>query len=116
MPTAPRVPGRDFARHRLIHASLRALAADYADPPPWADAEAESADDDLAIAARDLTAVVDALPADQQPIGWQPTTPAPVRDLLADVRSVFADTERGLPWTEIAARLADRLPDHYTGI
>jgi S-DNA-T family DNA segregation ATPase FtsK/SpoIIIE len=35
------------------------------------------------------------------------------RDVLADVRAVFGTGEPGLHWTTIAARLAERLPEHY---
>jgi S-DNA-T family DNA segregation ATPase FtsK/SpoIIIE len=35
------------------------------------------------------------------------------RDALADVRSVFVAGEKGLHWQTIAARLADRHPEHY---
>jgi hypothetical protein len=36
-----------------------------------------------------------------------------VRDVLADVRSVFLADETGLHWQTIAERLADRHPEHY---
>jgi len=36
-----------------------------------------------------------------------------IRDVLVDVRGVFGATEAGLPWAVIAARLAERLPEHY---
>ncbi|GAA4453054.1 cell division protein FtsK [Phytohabitans houttuyneae] len=36
-----------------------------------------------------------------------------VRDALADVRAVFNAGERGLHWLHIAARLAERFPEHY---
>lgn len=35
------------------------------------------------------------------------------RDVLADARSVIRVGESGLPWQEIAARLAEVLPEHY---
>lgn len=56
----------------LIRASLRVIAADhYAnDADPHADAESEYAGELLALAARNLVRAVDALPEDQQPIGW----------------------------------------------
>ncbi len=38
------------------------------------------------------------------------------RDVLADVRSVFEPGERGLQWEDIAARLADRLREHYADL
>ncbi|GGK32499.1 cell division protein FtsK [Pilimelia terevasa] len=37
------------------------------------------------------------------------------RDVLTDVRAVFASGEAGLPWKTIAERLADLLPDPYGG-
>lgn len=36
-----------------------------------------------------------------------------VRDVLADVRTVFGSSETGLHWATIAARLAERMPEHY---
>lgn len=38
------------------------------------------------------------------------------RDVLADVRSVIEPGETGAQWEEIAARLADRLREHYANI
>jgi S-DNA-T family DNA segregation ATPase FtsK/SpoIIIE len=38
------------------------------------------------------------------------------RDVLADVRSVFAAGEPGLHWEHIATRLAEQLPEHYADI
>ncbi|MEV5690712.1 cell division protein FtsK [Micromonospora globbae] len=38
------------------------------------------------------------------------------RDVLADVRSLFGPGERGLQWEDIAARLAQRMPEHYADI
>ncbi|GAA3388105.1 cell division protein FtsK [Cryptosporangium minutisporangium] len=38
------------------------------------------------------------------------------RDVLADVASVFTVSETGLHWTVIAARLADRIPEHYADL
>ncbi|MEV4638333.1 cell division protein FtsK [Actinoplanes sp. NPDC049548] len=38
------------------------------------------------------------------------------RDVLADVRSVIEKSETGAQWEEIAARLADRLPEAYTDV
>lgn len=35
------------------------------------------------------------------------------RDVLADVRALFGPNERGLQWDDIAARLAERMPEHY---
>ena len=38
------------------------------------------------------------------------------RDTLADVRGVFNPGEPGLHWKTIAARLAERLPEHYADV
>ncbi|MEH1018003.1 cell division protein FtsK, partial [Micromonospora sp. CPCC 206060] len=38
------------------------------------------------------------------------------RDVLADVRSLFGPDERGLQWEDIAARLAERMPEHYADL
>ncbi|MEU6409652.1 hypothetical protein [Microbispora sp. NPDC046933] len=39
-----------------------------------------------------------------------------VRDVLADAASVFQGSETGLPWALIAARLAERIPEHYADV
>ncbi|GLW31235.1 cell division protein FtsK [Actinoplanes regularis] len=39
-----------------------------------------------------------------------------IRDVLADVRSVIERGETGAQWEEIAARLADRLPEAYADV
>jgi DNA segregation ATPase FtsK/SpoIIIE, S-DNA-T family len=39
-----------------------------------------------------------------------------VRDVLADVRSVFAAGEPGLRWQHIAPRLAQQMPEHHADI
>ncbi|AVT32466.1 cell division protein FtsK [Plantactinospora sp. BC1] len=39
-----------------------------------------------------------------------------VRDVLADVRAAFHPGEPGLHWTTIAARLAERMPEHYADL
>jgi S-DNA-T family DNA segregation ATPase FtsK/SpoIIIE len=39
-----------------------------------------------------------------------------VRDVLTDVRSVYGPGEPGLHWQQIAARLADRIPEHYADL
>jgi DNA segregation ATPase FtsK/SpoIIIE, S-DNA-T family len=39
-----------------------------------------------------------------------------VRDVLADVAGLFGPGETGLPWQEIAVRLADRMPEHYAQV
>lgn len=59
------------AQIRLHAAVLRSITADhYAEEGAYADAEAEYADEQVALAARDLTNAVEALPAGQQPVGW----------------------------------------------
>ncbi|WP_206062043.1 hypothetical protein [Nonomuraea basaltis] len=39
-----------------------------------------------------------------------------VRDVLADARCVFEGSETGLSWAQIAARLAERIPEHYADL
>ncbi|RJL29950.1 cell division protein FtsK [Bailinhaonella thermotolerans] len=39
-----------------------------------------------------------------------------VRDVLADALTVFQSGETGLPWTYLAARLAERIPEHYADV
>lgn len=39
-----------------------------------------------------------------------------VRDVLADVASVFGPGEPGLHWATIAERMAARMPEHYDGL
>ncbi len=39
-----------------------------------------------------------------------------VRDVLADALSVFQGSETGLPWALIAARLSERIPEHYADV
>lgn len=61
------------AEHQqLISAALDAIQAThyYREEDPHADASREYADEQLALAARNLARAVDALPADEQPIGW----------------------------------------------
>ncbi|GGM34800.1 hypothetical protein GCM10012275_02550 [Longimycelium tulufanense] len=38
------------------------------------------------------------------------------RDVLADARAMFNPGDKGLQWEELAARLADRIPEHYAEI
>jgi hypothetical protein len=58
------------ARERLLQAALRCLSAERAGEHAHKAAEIEYADEQLAIAARDLAAATGALPADRQPVGW----------------------------------------------
>ncbi len=62
----------DRARHALEQAALRAITAHhyYRDEDPHSDAEAEYADELVALAARDLVRAVEALPESQRPVGW----------------------------------------------
>jgi hypothetical protein len=58
------------AKDRLLRASLRCLSAQFAEESADAAADAEYADDELALAARDLTAATEALPVGHRPAGW----------------------------------------------
>jgi hypothetical protein len=58
------------AKAALERAALGAIAADRYPESPHADADAEHADEQLAVKARDLARAVEALPADERPIGW----------------------------------------------
>jgi hypothetical protein len=53
---------------------LRVLCTDYADMRPHSGADAELADEQLALTARDLTRATEALPYDKQPVGWDKET------------------------------------------
>lgn len=64
------MPSLTHARQTLIQAALRAVSADYTDPHAHSADEAEYAADQLALAARSLTRVVDSLMPDNQPVGW----------------------------------------------
>jgi hypothetical protein len=58
------------AKDRLLRASLRCLSAQFAEESADAAADAEHADDELALAARALSAATEALPAGHRPVGW----------------------------------------------
>jgi Arc/MetJ-type ribon-helix-helix transcriptional regulator len=59
------------AREELLRAALRRLSAEHGcEEDSHHAAELEYSDELLALAARDLTRATDALPADEQPIGW----------------------------------------------
>lgn len=47
-------------------------------------------------------------------VGGENETPVEMRDILADVRTIFTG-ERGLHWDTIAERLAERFPNVYAG-
>lgn len=66
---------------RLVEkAALNSVAAHhyFQDEDPHSDAAAEYADEQLALAARDLVRAVEALPEGERPIGWD-TVEAVVR-------------------------------------
>lgn len=59
------------AREELVRSVLRYLSAEHGDPgDPHHAAELEYSEEQVALAARDLTRATDDLPADEQPIGW----------------------------------------------
>lgn len=59
------------ARGELILAALRVLSAERRDGAERGSAdELDYAEDQLALAARQLVNATDALPADQRPVGW----------------------------------------------
>ncbi|MCX4444766.1 hypothetical protein ACFY9R_29170 [Streptomyces albidoflavus] len=60
------------AHQKLVAAALDAIQAThyYREEDPHADASREYAEEQLALAARNLARAVDTLPADEQPIGW----------------------------------------------
>lgn len=67
--------GAVTARRRLLTAALATITVDYADRAGIPDDEDHPRKHndlrDLALAARDFTRVIDALPASVQPLGWQ---------------------------------------------
>lgn len=69
----------DRTQTRVEAAALRTIAAHhyFQDEDPHADAQAEHASEQLALAARDLVRAVEALPADKRPIGWDVAEVAP---------------------------------------
>jgi hypothetical protein len=73
------VSARAFdARERVIRAVLRVLESEHEERPhAHSAAEAEYAGEQLALAARELAEAVDALPREQQPVGWDRTAPCP---------------------------------------
>lgn len=58
------------AQDRVILAVLRVLQAERAGPHADSAADAEYADDQLALAARDLARAVDAIDEAARPVGW----------------------------------------------
>ena len=74
------------ARTKLIRAALRCVQADMADEHAHADAECQYADEQLALAARDLARAMEGLPPHQQPVGWtdKPTFPIHARYAYPD--------------------------------
>jgi len=76
---------------------------------PHADAEVQYGREQLALAARALVEAVDRMPADEQPIGWnpQPCTAAlmplnsdPVEPCVVSGKHVTHKTEAGRTWTD----------------
>ena len=65
----------DRAARTVERAALCSVAAHhyFADGDPHADAAAEYADEQLALAARELVRAVEALPEGERPIGWDNT-------------------------------------------
>ncbi|MFF0378811.1 hypothetical protein [Actinoplanes missouriensis] len=63
------------ARQRVESAALDSISAShyYRDEERHADAAAEYAGEQLALAARDLVRAIEALPPQRQPIGWDAT-------------------------------------------
>jgi hypothetical protein len=59
------------AQERVLAVALNVLRAERGpqDDPNW-DAERQYAEEQLALAARDLACAVEALPAELQPVGW----------------------------------------------
>lgn len=66
------------AQDVLEKAVMRAILADRypAESDPHADATQEWADEKVALAARDLVCVIEALPANGRPTGWDVEVPA----------------------------------------
>lgn len=59
------------ARNEVIRAALQFLAAERGDEAgAYYDADMGLAEERLALAARQLVDATNALPADQQPVGW----------------------------------------------
>lgn len=75
------------AHDALVRAALRSIAADhYGDEAsPHADADATVAGEKLAHAARALVRAVDALPDEDQPIGWgESSAPVPFEETTSE--------------------------------
>ena len=58
------------ARERLLSAALRCLSAERVGEHADKAASIEYADEELALAARELAEATHALPKDRQPVGW----------------------------------------------
>ena len=58
------------AKERTIRAALRCLSAEHAEENADAASEAEYAEEQLALAARDLAEATEELRPGQQPVGW----------------------------------------------
>ncbi len=62
----------DRAQHAVEQAALRSITAHhyFREEDPFAEAEGQYADEQLALAARDLVRAIEALPESQHPVGW----------------------------------------------
>lgn len=58
------------AHHRVMQAAVHVLSSTYADEGPYADAQAEWADEQLELAARELALAVAADEENPKPVGW----------------------------------------------
>lgn len=71
--STPSVPELGAAIGEVLLCTYRWAIADLSDGNHRdADADLSYATERLCVAARDLAAVVDRLPADEQPVGWTP--------------------------------------------
>ncbi len=61
------------ARENLLRTALRVMTAERDDPHADHDDEVRYAGEQLALAARELVRAVDAMPEDDQPVGWDDT-------------------------------------------
>lgn len=96
------------ARRKLLKAALRVLYAHVQDEDwAYADAEAELADEQLALAARDLVRAVEA--SNRKPVGWRDGNEG-IANLAGSIDALLADWDR--PWgriyvTPMEGRLCD---------
>jgi hypothetical protein len=64
------------ARENLIRQVLRLLSGEREEPHAHYDDEIDHAEELIALAARDLAEVTDALPEGKRPVGWNRSVPA----------------------------------------